>query len=554
MYEYGPEFGSSWPRRRDGNIGEPGFGASVAVDDPLTERHCQASEHRIHPIVEPPPSELVQVEPRFLANKQARRQLKRDAYQAYVALKTAAERDGIPASLLTIVSAHRSVAHQRQLWEQALHKYGSPERARIWVAPPGSSAHHTGRAIDFWLGSGLSSKNLEAMRSSPAYRWLVCNGVRFGFSPYAAEPWHWEFTPPGSVQPRTVPLSSMQFPGRARRYVSEAGVRTRVAPRRPTGNETATQPVGFAFYGQAPARRRRPAPPVPPPVALPGFSPAEEKALRITTTFETGRPLNFSGLTGNFDGQGVSLGLLQWNFGTGSLQPLLRRFATESSARFDEIFGPDAARFRELLQPHRTRAEQMDFARSINDAHNQIVEPWHIRFNRVTEDPGFRQIQLNAVRPRMDAAERDARRLGLTTERGLSMMFDNVTQNGPSWLEVHIGRTATAPGTTRATMLQERTNRRRTELGRNLTDRERLEMIANLVADTSSPRWKEDVRQRRMTIVNGTGIVHGTHFDLGRQFGLTDQTWTAGTPAAHANSVPPHQRRHWSEMEDRRVR
>ena len=29
-------------------------------------------------------------------------------------------------------------------------------------------------------------------------------------------------------------------------------------------------------------------------------------------------------LTGNFDGQGVSFGALQWNFGQGTLQPLLQ--------------------------------------------------------------------------------------------------------------------------------------------------------------------------------------------------------------------------------------
>ncbi len=540
MYEYNPEFGSSWPRRRE-DVDELGLGASVAVDDPVTGRHCQATEHRIHPIVEPPASELVQVESRFLANKGAHRQLKRDAYQAYVALKAAAERDGIPTNLLTIVSGHRSIAHQRQLWEQALRKYGSPERARIWVAPPGSSAHHTGRAIDFWLGHGLSSKNLAALRTTAAYRWLVCNAARFGFSPYAAEPWHWEYTPPGSVQPGTPAASAGRTP---RTYVSANRAWVRASRRPPISAGNAPQPVGFAFYGEVPARRRHPARPVTPAIRLPGFSPAEEKALRITTTFETGRPLNFSGLTGNFDGQGISLGLLQWNFGTGSLQPLLRRFATQFAARFDEIFGPDAARLRDLLQPHRAHAEQMDFARSVNDAHNRIVEPWRARFARLTEDPGFREIQLHAVRPRMDAAERDALRLGLTTERGLAMMFDNVTQLGPAWLEVHIGKTATAPGRTRAAMLQERMNQRQQQLGRNLTERERLEVIANLVADTSSPRWREDVRRRRMTIVNGTGVVHGTHFDLGRQFGLTDQPWTPGAAAAHVNPVPPSGRPH----------
>ena len=33
----------------------------------------------------------------------------------------------------------------------------------------------------------------------------------------------------------------------------------------------------------------------------------------------------FSCVTGDFDGQGISFGALQWNFGQGSLQPILER-------------------------------------------------------------------------------------------------------------------------------------------------------------------------------------------------------------------------------------
>src|SRR6185369_15628581 len=82
---------------------------------------------------------------------------------------------------------------------------------------------------------------------------------------------------------------------------------------------------------------------------LAGFTPAEVKALSMTTTFENGRPLNFGGLSGNFEGQGLSFGLLQWNIGTGSLQPLLNEFARDHAQHFDAIFGTDAARLRQVL-------------------------------------------------------------------------------------------------------------------------------------------------------------------------------------------------------------
>jgi hypothetical protein len=46
------------------------------------------------------------------------------------------------------------------------------------------------------------------------------------------------------------------------------------------------------------------------------------KALTITSFFE-------GWLAGNFDGQGMSYGYLQWNFGSGTLQPLFLRLFNE---------------------------------------------------------------------------------------------------------------------------------------------------------------------------------------------------------------------------------
>jgi len=61
--------------------------------------------------------------------------------------------------------------------------------------PPGHSAHQTGRAIDFYIGGHNSSDRVAQLRTLPAYQWLVRNAARFGFYPYANEPWHYELRP-----------------------------------------------------------------------------------------------------------------------------------------------------------------------------------------------------------------------------------------------------------------------------------------------------------------------------------------------------------------------
>jgi uncharacterized protein YcbK (DUF882 family) len=154
---------------------------------------CSATERRIKPIVEPAKKDVTAIAVKYRHDKYKKILLERLTYEAYVRLKAAAEADGIPAKILTIVSGYRSISHQQVLWERALAKYGSPKAATKWVAPPGHSAHHTGRAIDFYLQGSNSSANTAKLRTLSAYRWLVCNAVRFGFTPYAAEPWHWEF-------------------------------------------------------------------------------------------------------------------------------------------------------------------------------------------------------------------------------------------------------------------------------------------------------------------------------------------------------------------------
>lgn len=134
-------------------------------------------------------------------------QAQRDAWNAYLAMREAAHRAGVPRGVLGVHSALRSTARQRELFEQKvaevmrnnprLSRAAAEEVADDWVARPGGSAHESGRAFDLDLDGGeISGDRIEAMKRAAAWRWLSTNAVRFGFYPYPLEPWHWEYNPP----------------------------------------------------------------------------------------------------------------------------------------------------------------------------------------------------------------------------------------------------------------------------------------------------------------------------------------------------------------------
>src|SRR4030095_3357690 len=145
---------------------------------------------------------------------------------AHKALVCAARADGIKSPLLLPTgsrSGFRDPKQQMEAWKRAVEKYGSEKEANKWVARPGSSAHQTGRAIDFYLGFSNSSNNVAKLRKTRAYNWMVTNAQRFGFYPYKTEPWHWEYNPPAAAVSKLelseffTPLAhGGRFPGRFR--------------------------------------------------------------------------------------------------------------------------------------------------------------------------------------------------------------------------------------------------------------------------------------------------------------------------------------------------
>jgi len=123
-------------------------------------------------------------------------QLHYAAADALDKLIAAAREDGIGGGLLLPVSGYRSYEDQAKLFDDAVKKYGTADAARQWVAPPGSSPHQSGRAVDVNMGSATNSGNAARQRETDAYKWMVNNAKNFGFYPYEKEPWHWEYNPP----------------------------------------------------------------------------------------------------------------------------------------------------------------------------------------------------------------------------------------------------------------------------------------------------------------------------------------------------------------------
>jgi hypothetical protein len=213
---------------------------------------CTACERRIPA---GPAPQLVDVPAGFLYHKGDSERLEPHTLVAYASMLTAARADGIPNPYLNLISGHRTYDKQASLWKSRLlsrfEKLGCPTSSLSYIgsaidkttatlkplpvphpkgawatafvtqlrqdggdpgcdpvrvvsdlrkgtAPPGSSPHHTGRAIDIHVGGRIAraEANVAYQRRQPAYEWLVCNAKRFGFYPYSVEPWHWEHNPP----------------------------------------------------------------------------------------------------------------------------------------------------------------------------------------------------------------------------------------------------------------------------------------------------------------------------------------------------------------------
>lgn len=115
-----------------------------------------------------------------------------EAHEGLLEIQKIAQSKGIQVK---INSSHRSIERQRELFDQAVKKYGSVRKARKWVAPPGKSRHNYGNAIDLNL-----LRNGRKIPQREFDRIIAEAGM---YRPMSWETWHIE------------PLSTKQSRGQA---------------------------------------------------------------------------------------------------------------------------------------------------------------------------------------------------------------------------------------------------------------------------------------------------------------------------------------------------
>jgi hypothetical protein len=237
------------------------------------------------------------------------------------------------------------------------------------------------------------------------------------------------------------------------------------------------------------------------------------RCLALTGAFETGTgiPDCFSGISGDFDGQGISVGVLQWNLGQGSLQPLLRDMISMHQGIAKNIFGDHFDALNQVLMLKDNddgKAESLAFARSIQHPNkHQVFEPWRGYARSLGRTPEFQSIQVDHAHSAFEKAISLCDEYELWSERAVGLMFDIVTQNG------------SIRAVTREQILGDCRNLS-TELSRQERELLVLRIVANRRAEASNTRWIDDVRRRKLCIANGEGTVHGIHYDLEAQFSI----------------------------------
>lgn len=270
-------------------------------------------------------------------------------------------------------------------------------------------------------------------------------------------------------------------------------------------------------------------------------------SLNVTSSYE-GRH-SWSSIANDFDSMGLSLGLLNQPLGTGSLQPLLiqlrnkhynvlssifpsahlssltgmlrawegRRptsiLANEQTLSPLDIYGEDLNK--KIIESSRVEllgtgnAASASWARSTlyTDGGRTFKQDWLRELQAMAEAPEYVAIQIAAANNLHQYALQLYETIGIATARSYLLMFDFVVQNGGLYnsdINMYFNWANANP---------------------NATEKQRLYKILEIRLRHVNPKYVEDVKARKGTIIEGTGYVHGAHRQLESEY-CYDSDWS----------------------------
>ena len=216
-----------------------------------------------------------------------------------------------------------------------------------------------------------------------------------------------------------------------------------------------------------------------------------ERCLGVTAAFEGH---GFGLLKGNFDGAGLTWGIIGFTLANGEIQSLIKDAEVAVPGTLSRVLGDLAPSWNHQVSATITSQVAWADSLSLGTSKSDVSPIWKAAFARLGDEPVVKRLQMQrAYEKYFVPAATTARRLRLSTELGVALAFDCHVQNGKS----------------RVTAVNSLVN-----IVGSLPEPQMRLQLANEIANLSSPRWQEDVRQRKIALANGSGQVHGKHYNL----------------------------------------
>jgi Putative peptidoglycan binding domain/Glycosyl hydrolase family 46 len=228
--------------------------------------------------------------------------------------------------------------------------------------------------------------------------------------------------------------------------------------------------------------------------------PVDERCLELTATFEGH---GYTLAQGNFDGAGITWGIIGFTLKHGELSKIIQEAVAEDEKTVRECFGDSLDELLAIFE--KPMDQQLAWADSVSlgSSKAKLAEPWKTAFQKFGETELAQRLQLKHVHDSYYVpALETAKKFGLKSELGTALCFDIHVQNG--------GIKSAA-----AQQVQQ-------QMHDGISETDIRVAIANAVADNALERWREDVRERKLAIARGEGSVHGSKPIVLRNWGLDE--------------------------------
>lgn len=254
-------------------------------------------------------------------------------------------------------------------------------------------------------------------------------------------------------------------------------------------------------------------------------------ALNVTGSFEGHTA--WANLTNNFDGQGLSMGLLNQTLGTGSLQPLMTKMRAKYYAQMQPLFS--ASHFQSLsnmLTAYGATVQLSGVSENVDSNSSPLdidwTEPihqfatresdsvawavanlyngtafkpdWSGELTSLATHPLYVSLQIEAAEKLHAKARTLQASLGVHDVRSYLVMFDFVVQNG--------GLDSREIPEYQAAIAKEP----------SMSTQKKLLTMLELRLRRVKPEYVSDVRSRKTALILGTGTVHGSNRQLEKEY------------------------------------